>query len=631
MAQSLQAAIALHQAGRLPEARQAYERLLKRQPRHADALHLLGVVLHQQGQHAAGLKRIDAALALNGANAFAHSNRAVVLHELMRWADSVASCDRAIALKPDYGDAWYNRGNALRRLKWHAEAVASYERAIELRPGHGEAWCNRGIALKQLNRFAEARSSFERALALSPGLGEAQLGLCMAELPILYEDEAEIATRRAAYETRLRALCATAEHNPGLARAVGTSQPFYLAYQGGNDRELQALYGGMVCRVMAARHPAVALPPPPAPDEPVRVGIVSGFFCQHTVWKLMIRGWLAALDRRRFRLFGYHTGSRQDAETEHAAALCTRFVRGPLPVDGWRAEIAADAPHVLLYPEVGMDPVAAALAAQRLAPVQCNAWGHPDTSGFPTLDHFLTSDLMEPPDGQAHYTESLVRLPNLSIHYEPIAVRPVAVTRGELGLRDGAVAFWCGQSLYKYLPQFDSIFPRIVRAAGVDCQFAFIEYDGSPQLTDLFRRRLVRAFAAHGLDAERHCVILPRLDLDRYSAANGLCDVFLDSLEWSGGNTTLETLAHDLPVVTLPGTFMRGRHSAAILRMMGATDTIAGSLDDYVAIAAPLARDPAWRAEQRAAVATHKHRVYRDRTAIAALEDFLERAARRPR
>src|SRR5262249_25365707 len=157
---------------------------------------------------------------------------------------------------------------------------------------------------------------------------------------------------------------------------------------------LQALYGAMICRIMAARYGSAPLPGPPAAGEPVRVGIVSGFFRQHSNWKIPISGWLAQLDRGKFRLLGYHTGRETDEETRTAAGLCARFVQGPLPVEGWRRAILEDAPHVLIYPEVGMDPVAAQLAAQRLAPVQCNAWGHPETSGFSTLDFFLSGDRM---------------------------------------------------------------------------------------------------------------------------------------------------------------------------------------------------------------------------------------------
>ena len=81
-----------------------------------------------------------------------------------------------------------------------------------------------------------------------------------------------------------------------------------------------------------------------------------------------------------------------------------------------------------------MDPIAGRLAAQRLAPVQCVAWGQPETTGMPTLDYFLSSDLMEPPDGAAHYTESLVRLPNLGLCYLPDALPDVRLDRAALGL-----------------------------------------------------------------------------------------------------------------------------------------------------------------------------------------------------
>ena len=273
-----------------------------------------------------------------------------------------------------------------------------------------------------------------------------------------------------------------------VSKGFSWIQPFYLAYQGYNDRDLQAAYGTLLCRIMAKHYPPAALARFPKAGEPVRVGIVSGFFRQHSNWKLPIKGWLSQLDRRRFRIYAYHTGVLKDAETDAAMAMCDRFVQGPLSIDDWRREILADAPHVLIYPEAFMDGVAAALATQRLAAVQCNSWGHPDTSGFPTLDYYLSSDLMEPPDGLDHYTERLVRLPNLSVYCEPIDPPSVATARQDLGLRSTATVYWCGQSLYKYLPQFDEVFPRIARAAG-DCQFVFIEYQKRTRVTDIFRQR----------------------------------------------------------------------------------------------------------------------------------------------
>jgi predicted O-linked N-acetylglucosamine transferase (SPINDLY family) len=104
---------------------------------------------------------------------------------------------------------------------------------------------------------------------------------------------------------------------------------------------------------------------------------------------------------------------------------------------------------VLIYPEIGMDPMTARLATLRLAPVQCMAWGHPTTSGFPTIDYYLSSDLMEPANAPEHYTETLVRLPNLASYHSPSVESALELTREAVGARKGSVLYWCCQSLFK--------------------------------------------------------------------------------------------------------------------------------------------------------------------------------------
>jgi predicted O-linked N-acetylglucosamine transferase (SPINDLY family) len=237
---------------------------------------------------------------------------------------------------------------------------------------------------------------------------------------------------------------------------------------------------------------------------------------------------------------------------------------------------------------------------------------------MPTMDYFLSSDLMEPPEGGAYYTERLVRLPNLGLHYTPDAGAD-AVAHA-----DGP-AFWSGQALYKYLPQYDAVFPRIARELGA-CRFVFIGFAKSEAVTEVFRERLWAAFAEVGLDAERHVVILPPMQQRDYIEAVGRADVILDTIEWSGGKSTLDCLAVNPAIVTLAGRFMRGRHTAAILRHIGCAATIAESVDAYVAIAVRLGRDPVWRAEVRQAVARGKQRAFGDLAYIRALEGFLAEA-----
>jgi protein O-GlcNAc transferase len=623
--------IALGELNRLDDALASFDRAIALRPSYAEALRNRANALRMLDRFGEALASVDRAIAIEPGSAEAFTDRANALQELRRYEEALASYERAIALEPDYAEAHYNRAIVLQQLERFEEALASYDKAIALKPDYAEALNNRGHLLKDEGRQAEALISFKRALALNPDYADAKFGLCMGQLPILYEDEPEIAARRAAYREALEALRDDVDRRKmprEWASAAASTQPFFLAYQGHNDRDLASLYGSLICRIMAERYPPAALAPPPRPGERIRLGIVSGFFWHHSVWKIPVRGWLSRIDRRRFQVFGYHTGIREDDATKEAASCCDRFVQGPLSIDRWRNVILEDAPHALIHSDIGMNAVSARLAAQRLAAVQCNSWGHPDTSGFPTIDYFLSSELMEPPDGQDHYTERLVLLPNLSIYYEPPDRQPVSLDRAELGLRPGATVFWCGQSLFKYLPQFDEVFPRIAGEVG-DCQFAFIRYGQGTYLDEQFFRRLQRAFARVGRNAADHCVLLPRLDPHRFVAAIGQCDVVLDSIGWSGCNSTLEGLRHDLPIVTMAGSTMRGRHTMAILKRMEVEETIVETADGYVSTAVRLARDLPWRRTIKDKISRNKHRLYRDATCVSALETFLDDAVRR--
>ncbi len=611
------------------EAIASYDRAIALMPGVPETHYNRGIALLATGRAEEAVASADQAIALKPDHAQAYVNRGNALLALHRAAEAVASFDKAIALKPDYADAYGNRANALLVMKRPDDAIACYDAAIAIKPDSAETFYNRGVVLRDLNRREAAAASYDRAIALAPDHAEALIARCTAELPLLYMSEPEVIACRSAYEARLRAMSEAAHQGGGrvrFARDAGAGQPYYLPYQGYNDRDLQAAYGAFVCCVMSEQFPPVTLASPPASTETVRVGIVSGLFNRHSVWKIPIKGWLSQLDRLKFRLFGYHTSGRRDSETKVAEGLCERFVQGPLPIERWREEVLADAPHVLIYPEIGIDAMAAALAAQRLAPVQCNALGHPQTSGYPTLDYFLSSDRMEPPDGQDHYTERLVRLPNISVYCEPIDTPAASVDWRPFGVRDDTTLYWCCQSLFKYLPQYDQVFPRIAREVG-NCQFVFIQHE-VPHITALFRQRLAHAFAAMDLDADAYCVFLPRLGEREFLAAAQKCDIFLNSIGWSGFNTAMESLPGNLPIVTMAGPLMRGCHALGILRTMDVMETVADTLDDYVAIAVGLALDEPRRLTVKARIAARKGLLYRDRTCIEALERFLDRVAR---
>ena len=622
--------LALAKLKRFTEALASYDQALAVQPNFGDAHNNRGNALTALMRFEDALASFDRAIAARPDSADAHCNRGNALLELGRFDDAAAAFDRAIAIRPDFAEAHRGRGDALAHLNRFDEAMASFDRAIAIKSLYVDAWISRAETLFTCNRNDEAVKSAQAAIDIDPENALCRFLSCVCELRILYDNEDDVDARRRAYENKLRAICSDYEAGrleTNMIEAIAHCKPFYLAYQGRNDRDLQTLYGTLACQAVGAQFRQAAMPAPPEAAEPIRVGFVSSHFYAHSNWKIPIKGWMSQLDRNRFKIFGYHVGRQRDQETEVAAKLCSRFVHRAMPLEAWRDEILADAPHILIYPGLLMDELCLQLAAQRLAPVQCNSWGHPETSGLPTVDYFLTSDMMEPADAAEHYTERLVRLPNLSIYYEPIALSPLRITRDELDMRPDAIVFWSGQSLYKYLPQHDYVFAKIAKSAG-NCQFVFIKHAKEAMVADQFRRRLDSVFSQWGLAARDHCVFVESLSMDRFVTAMGNCDIFLDSIGWSGCNSTLESLVHNLPVVTFRGPLMRGRHSAAILNRIGVGETVADSVDEYVSIATRLATNSGERRRISLEIDRNKHRAYRDRDCITQLEDFIENAAR---
>ena len=413
---------------------------------------------------------------------------------------------------------------------------------------------------------------------------------------------------------------------------VGTLQPFFLAYQGLNDRDLQQTYGEMLVHIMSNSYPQWSqdIPLPNLqPNEKIRIGFVSRFFYDHSNWKIPIKGWLENLDRSEFEFFAYHTHFNRDQNTTKAAKEFDKFTQGSRPLEEWCKLIQQDRLHLLIFPEFGMDPTTLQLGCLRLAPIQITSWGHPNTSGLPTIDYYLSSDLMEPEKAQEHYTEKLVRLPNLSINYTPLAVETEAISQKDIGIADNEIMFWCCQSLFKYLPNHDDVFPRIAKEL-TNAKFVFIQHK-SKYVTEVFRQRLRDAFQELGLNYQNHCIFLSRMDTQTFTSTAAVVDVFLDSIGWSGCNSTLETIEHNIPIVTLPGEMMRGRHSMAILKMMGIEETIASSKEEYVQIAIRLGRDAQYRQHISQLIAQNKHKLYNDLEPIRALEEFLFNVVGKPK
>jgi predicted O-linked N-acetylglucosamine transferase (SPINDLY family) len=636
---SQQSALDRQKMGDLKTAEFYYRQAITLQPDLFQAHKNLGDLLQKQGRLDDAFKSYQQAIKIQPNYAYGYHNLGYIFQKKGKFREAIVAYKKALDINPNLALTYNSLGNVMKHLNQFDAAIEYYQQAIKTEPNPNidAIYYNLGNALRKKAKLEEAAKAFEKAIRITPNYAPAKFGICIGQLPIIYSSVDEIKLKRNQYQQQLQNLAQSyqlisQEERKKSAEAVGTLQPFYLAYQGLNDRDLQRTYGEMICQIMSSCYPQYSQPiviPNLDRNQKVRIGIVSGYFCQHSVWKIPIKGWVENLDRSEFELFGYYTDSKHDSETVIAAKTFDKFTQGPLALEKWAEVIAQDKLAILIFPEFGMDPMTVKLGCLRLAPVQMVFGGHPETSGMPTIDYHLSSDLMEPDNAQEHYTEKLVRLPNLAISYTLLNIQPQAISKKEIGIEDDQIMFWSCQSLFKYLPQHDDVFPRIAKELG-NAKFVFIQ-DSSKDVTEIFRQRLNRAFAEFQLNYQDYCIFLPRLNASKFAGATAIADVFLDNIGWSGNNTTMESTAYNLPIVTLPGDLMRGRHSFAILKMMGIEETIASNKEEYVQIAVRLGKDAQYRQRISQLIASNKHKLYGDVKPVRALEDFLLQVVNKPR
>jgi predicted O-linked N-acetylglucosamine transferase (SPINDLY family) len=619
---------ALRELGRLDEARESYARATALKPEDAETRNNLAITLCGLGRLAEAEPEYRAALAAKSDYLPAYHNLGNLLRDLGRPAEAERVYRQALALEPRLAPTLVNLGNALKEQGRLEEAGQAYREALALEPGAAEIHYNLGNVLYQSGQLDEAHASYRRALALKPDFAEARWELTMNQLPPVYGSAEEQDTRRRAFSRELAALRAWADDNPAVdgARVVG-APPFYLPYQEEDNRGLLADYGRLCAELMqrcaGARSPA---PIRSAAGDRVRVGIVSAHVGDHSVWNAIVKGWISHLDPQRFELGVFHLGSGEDGETRLARARASHFDQGRKSLGEWAAVIREQRPEVLIYPEVGMDALTARLASLRLAPVQVATWGHPETTGLPTIDCYLSAAGMEPPGAQAHYTERLVLLPGLGCCYAPPDVAGVEPEFVGLGVDPGVPTLVCAGKPFKYAPQHDRVLVEIARALG-RCQLVFFTHQ-TGALTEQLRHRLRGAFARAGLDFDRHGVFVPWQPRPAFHGLLKRADVYLDTIGFSGFNTAMQAVECGLPIVAREGRFLRGRFASGILRRMGLPELVAGSEEEYVALAVKLAADDGYRRGIRTRLEASRPLLFEDAAPIRALEEFLIGAVR---
>lgn len=540
--------------------------------------------------------------------------------------------EEAVRLAPDDGAGWRAYGRGLVAAKNFSAAITALERACGLDAGDVEARTTLAWAHQNSSRVEEAIHWYGQALALDPQSLVLQLNHACV-WPVVADSIDQIHACR----ERCRELLAGFETDPALylhPTHTATNHTFPLAYHGLDDRAWLENYARLLLRFLGGEGPGAA--PLPSTTRPprggrMRLGFASAYFHAHSNTRAF-EGLLRGLNRECFELVLIHLeGSCDDPVRRRLEAGVDLVVHCPSNVATTWQRLEALRLDLLFYTDVGMNPMLPALLCRRCAPVQVTGWGFPRTSGFPTLDYYLSGDLVEPGDGQDHYSESLIRLHGLPCRYlsEDLPEDPLAAAMGRsyFLLPEEVPLVGCLQTFWKMHPAFDAVLERIAEAVP-EALFVFVE-PTPPELAQLFLARLRRRAPA----AAERLVVLAGMKRAEYGVLAGCLDLLLDTLHFGSGISFYESIFTGTPIVTVEGPYLRSRYVAAGYRLMGLQDAPVVHTPEAMADRAiALLRDPQGREglRQRIREAARTH-LYDRMDLVHSFEDFAVEAIARSR
>lgn len=607
-------AVALRGAGRPQDAERQLLELIAAHPDFFGGHFNLGNLRLADGRLSLAAADYERALALTPGNIEIIRNQAAALQGLGELARARALLCDILKAQPNDAATLNNLANVYRQQGDLDNAEASLEHARRIAPSMADAAYTLGAIKITKNDVAGGRKALAAAATFRPGFTKAEWAGRLA-LPQIYGSAEERTAAREEWLSGLEAIIADgvpdgAQPLAAAFNAASEILPFALAYQGEDDREPMRKWGTHVSAITARALPDVSSPPAPPARQRKRIGFVSAHFRAHTICNLF-RGWIEGADRSAFDIHLISTSGPGDAVTDSLATRADAAHLAPMGISERARHIYALECDALIYPDIGMDPRTQVLASLPLAPRQLMSWGHPVTCGFPTIDTFISSAMMEPDDGAAYYNETLLALPGLSIAYAPPAAPMEPIPHEYL----------CAQSLFKIMPEQDRAFAAILK----ETPGRSIAFFAHPirEVTAAFRERLSAALRTHGIDPDVTLEFITPCDRRTFLRHLAGARVVLDSFGWSGGNTSLEALAVMTPVVTLPGRFMRGRHTFAMLKGLGLGDLIADDADDYTDIAVKLMTADVFRDDAVSRIDARSGALFDDRRVIPSFNDLL--------
>lgn len=601
--------------GKFLEAENKFREALEIQPDVPDIFFNLGNVLKEQGKFEEASHCFGAAIKLGFTSAEVFYSLGNVFFEIGKSGEAKHCYSTAVKLKPDFEDAYFMLGVLSHKLRQPEDSISAFQKCIAINPVNEKAHKNLAASFYESGCYEEARKHYESAYKIHPTDGVRVILSTLLPPIVTSSEEIDVLLRR--FEKNLDALISDNLTILDPLGEVGNPRFFHLAYYGREDRHLMEKLARFYGRFLPKNCIQSQMK---SGRGRIRVGFISRFFVAHSV-SFFFSPIIESLARLpEFDVVLLSIGDEEDEVLIRASSSCSNHVLIPLDLNKAREIVSAQNLDVLFYTDIGMEPLTYYLAFTRLAPVQCVTVGHLVTTGIPAMDYYISSKLIEPEGGQRHYSEKLIQLESMPCLVPfPQSIGDIP-PRKDLGLSENTNIYVCPMRLHKIHPDFDFAIGEILRQDPKAEIVLFKEREKRSKWHALLRERLMKN-VSENIERIR---FVDWAEPKRFLQIIHNADVILDSFHYGGGVTAYHVLSTGTPLVTWPGSLMRGRMTYGCLKKIQLDECIASSPEDYVKIAVELAQDKVYQDSIRQKILSNNRLLYDDFDVVDEIASFFK-------
>ena len=369
---------------------------------------------------------------------------------------------------------------------------------------------------------------------------------------------------------------------------------FPLSYQGKNNKEILQLQ----CKLYRKIFPVLNYESPylneikTRPKTKIKIGFISTNFFNQSVSRDRM-GIIRNLPRELFDVVVFfYFKPTDDLGNFIWNSDNTNIVLPDSSIFERRNTIEQQKLDIIIYCDIGMAPDTYFLSYSKLAPIQCNTWGHSDTSGIDTIDYYLSSKYYELTEGaENNYSEKLVLLDSLCTFYYKIIQSPDLSTKNYFGFSNNVNIYLSSQVLFKLNPNFDKVVNQILEndPNGI-C--IFIKMNLGSYIQDILINRMEKTLGSNM--TRLHLVEWQKCERDFYKLLS-IADVIIDPYPFGGCNTSFSAFSMGIPIVTRPSDQINGRFTHGLYQKMNIHDLVAHSDEEYVKLANKCAMNKEFR------------------------------------